>query len=552
MQQFEREVHLSDYLRIVKNRKKVLITFFFITVLIVTVSSFTTDPVYRATVTLFIDKESPDVLTTTGQVSLGVEDYYTYKEYFQSQREIIKSVSIVKRAFEEFNLGQQKAYLNAKTPLKDFLDTIKVDVIRDTRLLLLSVDNENPRLAADIANRIAEMYVLRNLSYITKTEVLNLLKNEYLKLQTRLSEYSKIYKHKHPKMVRLQQEIGQMTERLKSEKDKVGDYEIEEVPSMTTYTSSSVLSGLKANNIVIQDRAQVPVLPARPNKRLNILMSMIVGLLGGLGLAFFFEYLDDTIKGVEEIERLVHWPFLGSIRKFEVGSKISEREKDIFVHIKPKDPTSEAYRAIRTSVLFSITEEHPLKSIVITSPGPQEGKTMTLCNIGITMAQNRSRVLLVDADMRKPRLHKIFKKKTKIGLSSFLSGQSGFNEVVQETDINNLFLICSGFHPPDPSELISSRKMEDFIKIAKESFDFVIFDTPPMAVVTDAIILSKVADGIAVVLESGKTRRRMLPRIAKALQEARVRVIGVVLNKISLGGSDYQYYSSYYGKQETS
>ncbi|MFC1645677.1 polysaccharide biosynthesis tyrosine autokinase [Candidatus Omnitrophota bacterium] len=552
MQQIETEVHLSDYVRIVKNRKKVLITFFIITVLAVTVSSFTTEPVYRATVTIFVDKESPDVLTTTGQVSLGVEDYYTYKEYFQSQKEIIKSVSIGKRVFEEFNLGQNKAYLNAKTPIKDFLDTIKVDVVRDTRLLLLSVDNENPHLAAGIANRIAEVYVLRNLSYITKTEVLNLLKNEYLKLQTRLSEYSKIYKHKHPKMVRLQQEIEQMTERLKLEKDRVGDYDVEEAPSMTTYTSSSVLSGLKANNIVIQDRAQVPILPARPNKRLNILMSIIVGLLGGLGLTFFFEYLDDTIKGVDEIERLARWPFLGSIHKFEVSSKISEGDRDIFVHIKPKDPISETYRAIRTSLLFSITEEHPLKSIVITSPGPREGKTMTLCNLAITLAQNRNRVLLVDADMRKPRLHKIFKKKTKKGLSSFLSGQSDFNEAIQETGINNLSLICSGFHPPDPSELISSRKMEDFIKIAKENFDFVIFDTPPMAVVTDAVILSKVADGTIIVLETGRTRRRMLPRMAKVLQEARVRVVGVVLNKISKGGRDYQYYSSYYGKQETS
>jgi capsular exopolysaccharide synthesis family protein len=552
MQQFEREVHLSDYIRIVNNRKKVLITFFFITVLIVTVASFTAYPVYRATVTLFIDKESPNVLTTTGQVSLAAEDYYTYKEYFQSQKEIIKSSSIAKNVFEEFKLGQRKEYLGAKDPLQKFLNTIKVDVVRDTRLLLLSVDNEDPYLAADIANRIAEIYVERNLSYITKNEVLNLLKNEYLKLQAKLSEYTKIYKQKHPKMARLQQEIEQMIARIQEEKEKVGDYDLEEAGSLATYTSGSVLSGLKANNIVIQDRADVPISPERPKKRINILLSMVVGLLGGLGLVFFFEYLDDTIKGVEDIERLVHLPFLGNILKFEDGYKVSDKERDIFVKVKPKDPTSEAYRAIRTAVLFSITEEHPLKSIVITSPGPQEGKTMTLCNLGITMAQNNSRVLLVDADMRKPRLHKTFNKKNEKGLSNFLSGQTDFKEIIQATEIDNLSLVSSGSHPPDPSELISSHKMNDFVNVAKENFDFVLFDTPPIAVVTDANILSKVVDGVALVLESGKTRRRTLPRIVKVLQEAKVRVIGIILNKVSVGGSDYQYYSSYYGKEQAS
>lgn len=548
MQQHEPEIHLSEYLRIVKHRKNVLITFFFVTVIIVTIGSFLMKPVYRATVTLFIDKESPHVLTTTGQVSLGDTNYYTYKEYFQSQVEIIKSRSIAKQVFEEFKLRKNKDYVNAKDPIADFIKSINVETVRDTRLILLSMDNKNPKLAADLANRIADVYVSRNLTYITKSEVLNLLKNEYLKLQTRLSEYSKVYKHKHPKMVRLQQEMEQMVARIKEEKGRVGDYDNIEVPLVTPYTSSSVLAGLKANNVNIQDKAEVPMVPHRPKKRLNILLSIIVGFFGGIGLVFFFEYLDDTIKGVEDIERLVRWPFLGNILKFEESSKATYKEKDIFVHTNPKDPISEAYKAIRTSVLFSITEERPLKSIVVTSPGPQEGKTVTMCNLGITMAQNRSRVLLIDADMRKPRLHNTFNKKNRVGLSSFLSGQSNFQDIVQSTDIENLSLVCGGLHPPDPSELISSRKMKDFVNMAKENFDFILFDTPPMAVVTDAVVLSKVADGTIVVLESGKTRRRMLPRIDKVFQEAKARILGIILNKVSMGSSNYHYYYSYYGK----
>lgn len=135
MHQYEPQIHLSDYLRIVRNRKNVLITFFFTTVIIVTIGSFLMKPIYRATVTLFIDKESPNVLISTGQVSLGGDDYYTYKEYFQSQVEIIACNSIVRKVFNEFNLGQDKDYAHVKDPIKIFLRSIKVDTIRDTRLL---------------------------------------------------------------------------------------------------------------------------------------------------------------------------------------------------------------------------------------------------------------------------------------------------------------------------------------------------------------------------------------------------------------------------------
>ncbi|MFH1622244.1 MAG: polysaccharide biosynthesis tyrosine autokinase [Candidatus Omnitrophota bacterium] len=548
-QQFENELHLSDYIRIVRNRRKVLITFFLTTVTIVTVASFLMKPIYRATVTLYIDRESPNILTTSGEVSMGDSGYYSYQEYLQSQKEIIRSQSILAKIFKDFQLGNQKEYQNSRNPVEKFLKTTSVDSVRDTRLLLLNVDNESPKSASDIANRIAELYVSRNLAYITKNEVLNLLKNEYLKLQTRLSEYSKIYKSKHPKMIRLEQEIRQMVYRIKEEKERVVDYDIEDMSISSQASSGAVLAGLKANNVFIQDRAEVPLLPERPKKRLNILLSIIVGFFGGIGLVFFFEYLDDTIKGSDDIERLVRWPFLGSIPKIDASHKLSDNEKDIFVHLKPTDPISEAYRVIRTSVLFSITQENPLKSIIITSPGPQEGKTTTLCNFAITMAQNRSRVLLIDADMRKPRLNGVFNKGNKVGLSNFLSGQVEFKQITQATDIENLSLVCAGPHPPNPSELISSRKMKDFIDIAKGSFDFILFDTPPMAVVTDAVILSKIADGTILVMESGRTRRRMLPRLNKVLQEAKAKIVGTILNRVDLNSGNYQYYTEYYSSK---
>jgi capsular exopolysaccharide synthesis family protein len=276
----------------------------------------------------------------------------------------------------------------------------------------------------------------------------------------------------------------------------------------------------------------------------------VIGLFGGVGLAFFFEYLDDTVKDLSDIERTVEWPFLGSVPEIDTREKkLSETEKDMLVHVKPKDPIAEAIRSIRTSIIFSSTEEHPIKAVVITSAAPQEGKTTTACNLAIAMAQNNKRVLIVDADMRNPRLQYVFKKENKEGLSTYLASQTKFSDILRATDIENLSLITSGIHPPNPSELLASVKMTEFVKEAKAKFDFILFDTPPITILTDPAILSRIADGLIMVVESGKTSKRVIPRIGQILDNAKARVIGVIFNKISIKTSDYYYYySRYYGK----
>ncbi len=541
------EINIQDYWKIVKKRKNIVLVFFFTVVTVVTIASFMMPPVYRASAILLIDLESPNVLTATGEVSLGPSNYYTYKEYFQSQVEIIKSRSLLRQVFEQLNLESKEKYKEADDPISKFSKSIEVNPVRDTRLLIIAAEGQDPELAAKIANALAKAHVTHNLVYITKSEVLNLHKNEYLKLQAKLTEYSKIYKLKHPKMIRLMREIQQMKETIQQEKQQLTDQSTSS-NSDKFEISSSLLAGLKANNITIQDPAVPPVKPFKPKKRLNVLLSILVGFFGGVGLVFFFEYLDNTVKEAEDVERLVKWPFLGHVPKITTARKTPDSDRDFFVSNNPKDPVTENYRTIRTSVLFSSTEEHPVRSLLVTSPGPQEGKTITLCNLGITMAQNRSKVLLVDADMRRPRLHKTFDKSNVKGLSNFLSGQDGFESVIQSTGIANLNLVCSGPHPPDPSELLSSHKLEEFIDFAKQRYDFILFDTAPSAVVTDAVVLSRLIDGVVIVVESAKTNKNILPRINQAFQKTKARVIGFILNKITLSGADYQYQSYYYGK----
>lgn len=540
------ELHLKDYVDVLKRRRDIALLFFVTTVLVVAIGSFIMKPVYRATVTLLVDPESPNVLTTTGAVELQSQNYYSYREYYQSQTELLTSYVLAKKVFDEFALGKQPKYEKAKEPVKEFLKTIKVEPVRDTRLLKLNVDNNDPAMAARLANRIAELYVLRNLYYISKNELMNLLKNEYLKLESKMSEYEKIFKAGHPEMIKLKKEMAEMTDRI--EKEKTSVYSFDNIEEYIGQGAGHALAGFKANNITIQDPAEIPVKPVKPKKLFNILLSVIFGSFGGIALAFFFEYLDDSAKTVEEIERVTRWPFLGSVPDIDRSGSMKESEKDVFVDIKPKDPISEVYRIIRTRMLFTSAGDKPVKCAMVTSPGPQEGKTITLCNLGIAIAQNKQRVLLVDADMRKPRLHEAFGKENTAGLSGFLSGQSAFDAILQKTSIDDLAIISGGIVPPNPSELLAGPRMKEFLDKARGSFDFVLLDSPPVGMLTDAVIISGMTDGVIVVIESGKTSKRVLVRIKQLLDHVKARIIGVVFNKAPVGPDGY-YYSYYYGTE---
>jgi capsular exopolysaccharide synthesis family protein len=532
----------SDYFDILRRRVGIVIAAFVIIVVAVTVITFLMTPIYRATALVLIDIESPQVLTTTGAVEIGSpwsSSYYSYREYFKSQMGIIKSHSIAEQVFKEFNILKLEEFAKVKEPIKKFLKTIDVEAVRDTRLLRLNVENKDPALAKKIANRIADIYIRRNLAYISQSEWLNLLKNEYLRLETRLSEYSKIYKGGHPEMIRLKDEMAEMATNIARAKDvDFTAYMSQEEAAKQSYRHA--LEGLKANNVSIIDYAKTPIVPVKPKKLLNILMAIIMGFFGGIGLAFFFEYQDVTIKDVEDIERLTSWPFLGKI------PRIGGTKKELHVQRKMGDFITEAYRSIRTQLSFLDTKEYPLKSIVVTSLGAQEGKTTSVCNLGIVIAQNNKKVLLVEADMRKPRLHDVFKKKNSRGLNHFLSGEAGFDELLQETDVERLYFIGGNNTSHSPAELLSSEKMKEFMEIARKKFDYVIFDSPPIGILTDATILSRIADGVILVIESGKTPKRALLRNYKLYKNSKIRFAGVIINKVDVVGQEDYYYSYSY------
>lgn len=525
IQEQEIEINLKDYIAVLCHRRWAVLTFFIVTVFIVTIATFLQVPVYRATTTVLIDEETPDMLSVKDGLALGSPGYVSYREYYQTQLEIIKSRAIAKEVYYLFKLEDNTQFAKAKDPIKFFLSKLKIEPSRNTRLVSINFEDKDKVLAAGIVNEVAKIYTFRNLVYISKNETLNLLKNEHIKLQSKYSEMTKVYKDKHPKMIRLKEEISQMEEKMRKEE---GD--------------PLKASGIKTNNVRIIDEAEVPKHPVRPKRLQNFMLAIIGGLVGGMALALILEHMDNTVKSSEDIDRHIKLPLLGCVPTFE--GRYTELERDKFVHLEPNSPASEAYRSIRTSIVFSSSEQKTIRDILITSACPQEGKSMTAANLAVTFAKNGNSVVLVDADMRKPRLHEIFALKNDNGLSNFLTGQSGIDEIINKTNIEHLHVITCGHIPPNPSELLGTKRMKEFIEKLKAKYDRIILDSPPLMVVTDSVMLSGVIDSTILVINSKKTDKSAIHRSKQLLANAKANILGVILNNVHIDRASY--YSHYY------
>ncbi|MCP3867952.1 MAG: polysaccharide biosynthesis tyrosine autokinase, partial [Gammaproteobacteria bacterium] len=275
---------------------------------------------------------------------------------------------------------------------------------------------------------------------------------------------------------------------------------------------TSLTEDMKTGNIRIIDRAEVPQSAVKPRKRLNILLAMIVGLTLGTGLAFLFEYLDNTIKTPEEIKRYLDIPYLGPVPAIDMDDTQEAHEThspELEAAHSPKSTASEAYRGIRTNILFSSADSEP-QVLLVSSAGPQEGKTMTSANLAITMAQAGSRVVLIDCDLRRPKVHKVFNMSREQGMSNILVGKLEVKDAMQRAAIPNLSVIPSGPVPPNPSEILGSSRMKAMIAGLRQNFDRILIDSPPISAVTDAAVLTRSIDGAVIVIRSNDKSREMV------------------------------------------
>ncbi|WP_047549736.1 GumC family protein [Methylotenera sp. G11] len=303
----------------------------------------------------------------------------------------------------------------------------------------------------------------------------------------------------------------------------------------------SVAGGVGTNNISVVDHAQVPNKMFKPVLKLNLAIAVILGLVGGIGLALFFEYLDDTFKQASEVERLLGIPVLGLIPE---SAELNNKTNVVQLMVEDgRSALAEAYRSVRTALQFATAHGAP-KLMGVTSTNMGEGKSTSALSIAIQFAQSGQRVLLIDADLRNPSLHRVLGAENTQGLSNCLAGKLQPFEVTLNTTVNNLFAITTGPLPPNPAELLSGKKMQMLLELAAERFDHIIIDSPPILGLADALVIANLVEGMLVVVESGKTRRAAAQASIKRLLSVRAKPLGCLLTKMSgqAHGYGYEYY----------
>jgi capsular exopolysaccharide synthesis family protein len=356
---------------------------------------------------------------------------------------------------------------------------------------------------------------------------------------------------------------------------------------------SSRLTGTEATNVWIVDRANLPLRPTSPNKRKNVLTGFLVGLAGALGLAIGIEYLNSSVKTSKDVANSTGFPTLGVIPSFDVETK-SKSPKSEFARLiniisgtreskekrsrrrgnfntfppnassqgqdnhdssrgiielitsrEPQSIQAESYRSIRTTLLVS-SPPGKIKAILVTSPLAREGKSVTISNLGITLAQANKRVVIVDADLRRPKQSKIFGLNSGWGLTHFVSSFIDAPDLVRPTQFPNLFLISSGPIPASPIELLTSEKMDHLIAFLKRSFDYILFDSPPILAVSDALAMGPMVDGVILVVRAGRTPVPALRQARQRLDTHKLKCLGVILNGVNLIEQDGYYAKQYY------
>jgi capsular exopolysaccharide synthesis family protein len=296
----------------------------------------------------------------------------------------------------------------------------------------------------------------------------------------------------------------------------------------------------------IIEPAATPRVPVRPRKALNLMFASLMGICLGVSMAFLQEFLDDRVNSPDDVQRLGDVPVLGYI------PMMADSQDRLMTELPALSPIAESYRGLRSSITFAAVDR-PLKTMVVSSSNQGEGKSLTSVNLAIAMAMGNRRVILVDADLRRPNVHRLLRMEQSPGLTEVLVGDSSLADVLQESPVEGLRVIASGRRPPNPAELLNSHPMEELIQdlTAMPDVDVVIFDTPPCLPVSDAQVLATKVDGVLLVLEVGETKKAAIRDAQGLFKQARARVIGLVFNKIGQGGSQGYYYyytsgSSYY------
>lgn len=510
----------------------------------------------------------------------------------KGRRFIEKQLEVTKAALERSEEELQAFSESNEIVTMDEKQNIAYQKLADLNESLTKA--QSARIAKESLYRQTQSGDLGSISLIVDNPLVKSLKEELARVELQRSKLAETFTPEYPEMKRVEGQIAVLKKRIGSEEKRIveairADYEAakrrEELLSAALEEQKKVVSefnqraidykilrrevdtnrgiykallqrlkevevteGIKASNIQVVDKAEVPLYPDEPRPMRNLLLAIVVGLMGGVGLAFVQENLDSSLKSPEDVEKYLVLPTLGvvpTIRQRKGNGAKPEASAELIAHEEPMSHAAESLRTLRAA-LFLTTASGPPSRFIVTSARPQEGKSCVAANLAVSLSQMGKRVVLVDADLRRPRLHRIFDVEISPGLTNYLTGSSALPELLRKTAVPSVELVASGPIPPNPAELLDSERMRLILDELERRYDFVLLDAPPALGFADVPLLSRFAGSVLLVVRAGETPRKIARRAGDYLLRIQAKVLGVVLNDVAADRPGYYYYD-YYG-----
>jgi non-specific protein-tyrosine kinase len=486
-------------------------------------------PVYEATATLIVGQ-------SMHATQLTEKDIFTSQQLALTYADIAERQPVLQGTIDTLSLHDTWRALKKR---------VTISPVQDTQLLEITVEASSPEEAQVTADELARQLILLSptaLQNREKDEDQRFVRQRLEGLQAKIEAGQERIKELEAAMAGSlsAQQVQELQSEINTLQSLITDWE-------STYTQLLIFIDSKEspNYLAVIEPAQASPDPVRPLVGLNTLIASVVGLALALGLVFLLEYLDDTLKSADDLNRSLGLTSLGAISQIK-----GRRYQDKLISSQdPFTPAAEAYRIIRSNIQFS-SIDRPIKSIMVTSSTPGEGKSFTVANLGIAMAQAGLRTIIVDTDLRRPVQHQVFTVPNLEGVTDLLrSPELEINHYLRDTKVNNLQLITCGTLPPNPAEVLGSQRMGQLLAALNERADVVIYDCPPVVAVADAAILSRRIDGVVLVIDAGQTRRELAKQATMNLQQAGAHMLGAVLNRVSYTRGGYQYYHYYSSKR---
>ena len=566
-------VDYKYYLALAKKNLNLILTFLIMGVTLASIYVSRLPEQYQASAQILLER--PRLNPQTSQVMMGPdimqEDYYTTQQQIMLGSTVLRQVVDEMKLIDFFHVSTVDEAANR---LKGYL---RVERVKGSRLFNLSATASDPQFAMNLANTAGRAYIRKNFEdmiYLSKEiftwfpeegkatftvedpfgKMRQLTREELMKtlpslqtdptirsleerrsaLEAELTTLLKQYREKHPFVVKAQASLRFLKDSIEAERQRV----------METLKQQAT-GKLQVSTARIVEEASLPRSPSGPARARMVLAGSGIEFVVIFLFILLWDYFDDTVHTPDDLRRKgINLPFLGPIPFIKVF-EIPQEERFLITHYQRRSPAAESFRYLRVAINFSAPAE-ALKSLVFTSSVPSEGKSFIAHNIAISLAQDGNRTLLIDADLRKPRAHHVFRMENLTGLSNFLTSDIQFETVIRETFIENLWVILSGPVSPNPAEILASQRMTELLQLVRERFDRVIIDAPPLTGIGDSLVLGSMTTHVVFVIRSGKTPCDIIRQSKELLEKSGIRIIGTILNGVDVDRERYGGYYKYY------